>query len=70
MGGDLVGGQIHGTYPTLALGSTIDIGGGVLIPSTSCDEYFAELALWFGVDPNDLATLFPNIGNFKVYGGV
>jgi len=64
MGGAVNGGQIFGNYPTLALDSIIDVGGGVLIPSTSCDEYFAELAIWFGVDPSELATIFPNIGNF------
>ncbi|MFT5169000.1 MAG: hypothetical protein ACI8P3_004246, partial [Saprospiraceae bacterium] len=37
---------------------------GVLIPTTSNDLYFAELALWFGVSPSELSTLFPNIGNF------
>nr|HPN72172.1 hypothetical protein [Saprospiraceae bacterium] len=44
--------------------SIIDLGGGVLIPSTSTDAYFAELALWYGVPPSELSTLFPNIGNF------
>jgi len=72
MGDAINGGQIFGTYPSLVLGSynqgddmnEIDMGGGVLIPSLSCDEYFAELALWFGVSPSDLNTIFPNIGNF------
>ena len=64
MGDAVNGGQIFGTYPSLELGTDIELGGGVLIPSTSCDEYFAELALWFGVMPSDLATIFPNIGNF------
>jgi len=72
MGDAINGGQIFGTYPSLVLGTynpntdtnEIDMGGGVLIPSLSCDEYFAELALWFGVSPSDLNTIFPNIGNF------
>jgi hypothetical protein len=37
---------------------------GTLIPTTAVDEYFAEMALWFGVSPNDLSTILPNIGNF------
>ena len=38
-----------------------------LLPTTSCDEYFAELALWFGLAPGELAEVFPNIGNFYTY---
>ena len=64
MGGDIKGGDMYGTYPSLALGNPFEIHNGVLIPTTSNDQYFAELALWFGVSPSDLSTLFPNIGNF------
>ncbi len=60
----LNGGQIYGNYPSLALDSSIDTGGGVLIPSTSTDEYFAEVAKWFGVSPLDLNSIFPNLGEF------
>lgn len=67
--GDAVNGQeIYGTYPELALGSNDEVGGGVYIPTTSVDEYFAELALWFGVSPFDLPVLLPNIGNFYSVG--
>lgn len=64
MGGGVRGGDLYGTFPSLALGSEQEIHNGVLIPTTSNDEYFAELALWFGVSPSDLSTLFPNIGHF------
>lgn len=64
MGGDIKGGDMYGTFPSLALGSAYEVHNGVLIPTTSNDQYFAELALWFGVSPGDLSTLFPNIGNF------
>jgi uncharacterized protein (DUF1501 family) len=64
MGGDIHGGDMFGTFPSLALGGDYEIHNGVLIPTTSNDEYFAELALWFGVSPSDLSTLFPNIDNF------
>lgn len=37
---------------------------GRLIPTTSCDEYFAELALWLGVSPSELSTVIPNIERF------
>lgn len=64
MGGAVNGGQIHGTYPSLALDGDLEIGGGVLIPTLSADEYFAEIAKWFGVMDSDLSSLFPNLGNF------
>lgn len=64
MGGAVNGGEIYGTYPDLGIGSALDIGGAALLPTLSTDEYFAELALWFGVAPSDLQTLLPNIGRF------
>ena len=64
MGGDVNGQKVYNGYPDLALNSNIEIGGGVLIPSMSVDEYFSEIAMWFGVPSSELTTLFPNIGNF------
>lgn len=64
MGGKVKGKEVYGSYPSLALDTDLEIGGGVLIPKISTDEYFAELALWYGVSKSDLAILFPNIGNF------
>jgi uncharacterized protein (DUF1501 family) len=64
MGGNVNGGNLFGVYPSLNLNGDLDVGNGVLIPTTANDLYFAELALWFGVNPSDLSLLFPNIGNF------
>ena len=64
MGKPVKGKDIYGTYPDLLLNSPIELGGGVLIPDISTDEYFAELALWYGVSKGALVTLFPNIGHF------
>ncbi|MEM1228039.1 MAG: DUF1501 domain-containing protein [Planctomycetota bacterium] len=63
-GGAVRGGRIYGAYPALHLDNPLDVERGILIPTTSCDEYFAELALWFGVEPSDLSTVFPNIDRF------
>jgi uncharacterized protein (DUF1501 family) len=68
MGGAVNGGQIYGTYPDLGLGSSLDTGRGRLIPTMSTDEYFAELARWFGVADSQLTTVFPNIGRFHTPG--
>jgi len=64
MGGAVNGKKMYGDYPALNLGSSLEVGNGILIPTTSADSYFAELALWFGISPNDLSLIFPNIGNF------
>ena len=65
MGGNQVkGGNIFGKYPSLTLENSLELGGGVLIPTTSTDQYFAELARWFGVAPSELKTIFPNLENF------
>lgn len=66
MGGAVNGGQMYGTYPSLSLTNnplSID-SRGRFIPQISTDEYFAELALWFGVNPGELVDVLPNIGNF------
>jgi uncharacterized protein (DUF1501 family) len=67
MGGDVEGGRIFGDYPILALGSdnALDVGDGVLIPTLATDQLYADLALWFGLDSQDLPRLFPNLANFS-----
>lgn len=66
MGGPIVGGQIHGNYPSLSLtNNDINLNSrGRILPTTSVDEFYAEIALWFGVSPNDLNYVLPNLCNF------
>ena len=64
MGGAVKGGQIYGKYPSLALNSVDDVGGAIMLPTISTDEYFVELSKWFGVANGDLSYVLPNIGNF------
>ncbi|MFK8037856.1 MAG: DUF1501 domain-containing protein [Crocinitomicaceae bacterium] len=64
MGGDVVGNQVYGSYPTLQIGGPQYIDGGVMVPTTATDSLFSELALWYGLLPSDLPTIFPNLGNF------
>jgi uncharacterized protein (DUF1501 family) len=63
-GGAVNGREIYGQYPDLFSGSPQDLGGSQLVPTTSTDEYFAELALWFGASASDLDQILPNIRNF------
>ena len=37
---------------------------GVLIPTTSLDQFGGTCAKWFGVPPADMAAVFPNLGKF------
>ena len=58
------------TYPSLALDAELEVGGGVLIPTTATDQYFGDIASWFGVENSELIELFPNIDNFdSIYNG-
>ncbi len=64
MGGDVAGRQIIGDYPLLAANSPLDVGRGIYIPTTAVDQYFAELALWFGVSLADIDYVLPNMRAF------
>jgi uncharacterized protein (DUF1501 family) len=64
VGGAVKGGRTYGVFPALAVNGPDDTGTGRWIPTTAIDQYFATLATWFGVDNGNLATVFPNLGNF------
>jgi uncharacterized protein (DUF1501 family) len=64
VGGAVRGGEVYGQYPSLAINSALDVGGGRLIPTTSSDQYAATLARWFGVTDAQLPQVAPSIGNF------
>jgi uncharacterized protein (DUF1501 family) len=65
LGGAVKGGQMYGTFPTLALNGPDDSGtNGRWVPTTGSVQYAATLASWFGVSPSQMATIFPNITSF------
>ncbi len=65
VGGAVKGGATYGKFPTLAVNGPDDTNTGRWIPTTSVDQYAATLAKWFGVDPSNLDTVFPNLGRFS-----
>ena len=65
VGGSVLGNQMYGTYPTLALGGPDDSGSnGRWIPSTASVQYASTLAQWFGVPTTQLAQVFPTLSGF------
>ncbi|MEI6715483.1 MAG: DUF1501 domain-containing protein [Verrucomicrobiota bacterium] len=69
LGGAVQGGRVYGSYPDLSLnGSSIVTSRGITIPGVSCEEYFAELALWLGVGSSDLPSVLPRIRTFYTPG--
>lgn len=65
VGGCVDGGKFFGEYPSLDPGNNLDMGRGRFIPTTSVDQYVADLALWMGVSPTNVRDLvLPNLSNF------
>lgn len=65
MGGAVKGGNLYGTFPTLAIQGPDDSGNrGNWIPTTLLDQYGATLADWFGVPGTEMSVVFPNLANF------
>jgi len=65
MGGAVNGQRTYGSFPTLTVGGPDDTSTGRWIPTLACDQYFATLASWFGVDSSNIGSVFPNIGRFS-----
>ncbi len=65
MGGSVIGKDMYGNYPSLALNGNYVVGNrGIVIPTTPTDTLFAELAKWFGISNSNLDQIFPNLSNF------
>jgi uncharacterized protein (DUF1501 family) len=66
MGGAVVGQAFYGSYPVLQLSGPDDADSrGRWIPTTAVEQYAATLALWYGVAPSDLPTVFPLLSHFS-----
>ena len=60
------GGKYYGSLPDFTMGGEDDATNkGRFIPKISVDQMNATLCSWFGVPDVDMATLFPNLPNFK-----
>ena len=83
MGGAVNGAEVYGTFPQYSsadsagvFSSPDQIQNGVLIPSTSVDQYACTLGRWMGVPENamvgaydgDPAAILPNLRRFSAAG--
>ncbi|MDH3672767.1 MAG: DUF1501 domain-containing protein [Gammaproteobacteria bacterium] len=64
IGDAVIGQDIYGTMPDLAIGGPDDTRGGRIIPTISVDQYGATLGRWFGVTEPELDQIHPNLANF------
>ena len=72
MGGAVSGGEVYGSFPQYStadaggvFSSPDQIGNGVLLPSTSVEQYAFTLGKWMGVSDSELRSILPNLSNFN-----
>jgi uncharacterized protein (DUF1501 family) len=68
VGGDVVGRRFFGSMPEYALGSSLDVGRGRMIPTTPVEQLGSTLSRWFGLGLGDVSEIFPNVRNFGTGG--
>lgn len=69
MGGSARGGQVHGQFPSLVLGSPDDSDpnkNGRTVPYFSTDQVGATLMSWLGLTSDRYDDVFPNLKNFNL----
>ena len=65
IGGGIRGGRVIGSMPDLELGGPSDFSGqGTWIPTTSVTQMTAGIASWMGLSASQVASVFPDLGNF------
>lgn len=64
MGEPVRGGRIFGHMPAQVINSNDDLGDGRIIPTTSIDQFGAEIAQWFGLGQSEIHDVFPNLHRF------
>jgi uncharacterized protein (DUF1501 family) len=74
MGGAVQGGKVFGAWPQLSAKNTLNndfdgsddqLTNGVLLPTTSVEQYGAALGHWLGVSSSNLTEIFPNLAQFN-----
>ena len=67
LGHSVMGGDVYGKFPGMALGGADDaVGNGTWIPGISDDQFHAALAGWLGVGLESVPAVFPSLQRFPV----
>ena len=67
MGGAVAGGKIHGQYPDdFSDNGSLNIGRGRIIPTIPWEAIWKPVAEWFGVAPEKMTNVLPNMGAFDL----
>lgn len=64
MGGPVDGGRILGHLPEQVIDTEDDLGDGRIIPTTSIEQFGAQLAQWFGLSQSEINDVFPHFSTF------
>lgn len=72
MGGAVRGTEVYGTFPQFStadgsgnFSSPDQLANGVMLPTTSVDQYAYTLGKWMGVSQSDLQSILPNLSQFN-----
>lgn len=72
MGGAVRGNDVYGVFPQYStadssgnFSSPDQLANGVMLPTTSVDQYAYTLGRWMGVSQSDLLTILPNLSQFN-----
>ncbi|WP_395407912.1 DUF1501 domain-containing protein [Pseudoduganella sp. UC29_106] len=65
VGGAVRGKNIYGSFPTVGLNHSLDVGQGALLPQISVEQYGGTLATWFGLGAAGLADVFPTLYRYS-----
>ena len=63
-GGSVMGRNIYGRFPDVALGGNDDAGSGRLIPTYAVTQMAASLGAWMGLSSAELRMVLPGLENF------
>lgn len=64
MGGGVLGGNVHGQFPFPSVGGAHDPRQiGILLPSTTREQYYASLGNWLGVPSFEMAQYLPGLNS-------
>ncbi|OED37676.1 hypothetical protein AB833_22675 [Chromatiales bacterium (ex Bugula neritina AB1)] len=65
MGGSVIGGDIYGQIPRIAVDGPDDARNGRIVPTTSVAQYAATQLSWLGLNDSEIDGMLPSLKNFE-----